>query len=384
MLNDQLLEQLRHKGESHDLDYKVKRYAFANATDDEKSELLKDVLAMANTHRSGTAYILMGFAERTPDPAEAVGLSELDAIDDSRLQQFINDKLAAKLTFKYEERMFSGKRIAVLSIPKQKRPFYLTKPFGKVPKDTVFVRRGSATAIASPNEVAMMGATDIARGDADVDLVLLTIDNEEFPTQFAREFVTFPENLPNYGSQSTALFGRSLMNNEDYWREAAAYHTSWNQQIQVRIALRNHSDFALGDAHLEVTCASADRASVDILRADDLPEEPSKTDYLTPMRSVLSSVNQKVKVDERTQPPIAHIELGTLRPGQTVLSEADLALIPTNPGHYSLQVRIFANEIPSPLMVEHQFEVTGIESTATLVDLYSLMHPSESASDNNE
>ena len=34
---------------------KAERYKFAGASDEEKSELLKDVSAMANAHRDGTA-----------------------------------------------------------------------------------------------------------------------------------------------------------------------------------------------------------------------------------------------------------------------------------------------------------------------------------------
>lgn len=83
MLTDALLEQLRYRGEGSDLDYKAERYPFAKANDDEKSELLKDILALANSHRDGTVYILMGFKEKPPHPAEVVGLSPEGAIDDS-------------------------------------------------------------------------------------------------------------------------------------------------------------------------------------------------------------------------------------------------------------------------------------------------------------
>lgn len=68
-MDDRLLAALRYRGESADLDYKVERYKFAKASDEDKSELLKDVLAMANSTRDGTVWILMGFKEHTPEPA---------------------------------------------------------------------------------------------------------------------------------------------------------------------------------------------------------------------------------------------------------------------------------------------------------------------------
>lgn len=157
MLPDSLLEELRSAGESSTLDYKAERYKFSKATDDEKSELLKDILAMANAQRSGDAYILMGFKENAPYPAEVVGLPAKGAIDDSRVQEFINLKLESKLAFRYEEQLFDGKHIAVITIPKQSRPFYVTKTFGKVEANTVYLRRGSSTGIATPREIYRMG-----------------------------------------------------------------------------------------------------------------------------------------------------------------------------------------------------------------------------------
>lgn len=53
MISDALLEDLRYRGEGTDLDFKAARYPFANATEKEKSELLKDVLALANASREG-------------------------------------------------------------------------------------------------------------------------------------------------------------------------------------------------------------------------------------------------------------------------------------------------------------------------------------------
>ena len=200
MLTDELLEKLRYKGEGSDLDYKAERPAFAKASDSDKSELLKDVMAFANAHREGTAYILFGFKESAPHPAEVVGLPNEGAIDDAQIQQFVNEKLETKLDFRYEERMFSGKRVAVLSIPKQPRPFYLTKPYGKLAKETVYVRRGSATGVASLREVAMMGAANTSRPEPRLELLLFDGRGESLPSQVERVFYEFPDDLPDYST----------------------------------------------------------------------------------------------------------------------------------------------------------------------------------------
>ncbi len=53
--------------------------------------------------------------------------------------------------------------IGSIQIPIQERPFYLNKDYGKLKKDTIYVRRGSSTAIADPDEIAKMGAGAAAR-----------------------------------------------------------------------------------------------------------------------------------------------------------------------------------------------------------------------------
>lgn len=197
MLPDSRLEELRSAGESSTLDYKAERYRFAKASEDDKSELLKDILALANSQRSGEAYILLGFKENAPYPAEVVGLPADGAVDDSRIQEFINAKLESKLNFHYEEQMFSGKQIGVISIPKQHRPFYVTKSYGRVEANTVYLRRGSSSGVATPREIYRMGDADQAKGDALFDLMVLDEQNNSLSDLFKRTFLTF-DDLPDY------------------------------------------------------------------------------------------------------------------------------------------------------------------------------------------
>ncbi|HBR2370871.1 TPA: putative DNA binding domain-containing protein, partial [Klebsiella pneumoniae] len=82
-----LLNMLRYKSEGTDIDFKSAQYRFTNGSENDKSELLKDILAIANSWRDGTGYILLGFKDQRPNPAEVVGIH--DSIDDSRIQQFV-------------------------------------------------------------------------------------------------------------------------------------------------------------------------------------------------------------------------------------------------------------------------------------------------------
>ncbi|WP_181183707.1 MULTISPECIES: helix-turn-helix domain-containing protein [unclassified Mesorhizobium] len=371
MLTDTLLEELRCRGEGADLDYKVERYPFSNASDEEKSEILKDILALANAHREGTGYILIGFKEKSPHPAEVVGLSSQGVIDDSRLQEFVNGKLESKLEFRYEERLFEGRHIAVISIPKQQRPFYLKRDYGKLTKHAVYLRRGSATAIASPREIAMMGAANTARGEVRVLLSFQSPENQPLQYRFEREFLIFPEKLPDFAESRNEMFDfPRIPSNKNYWRDGAYYYSSWRRVIQVRFILDNNSEFSIGDAHLEVTCHCPEGEAVSLLRADCMPEVPA-TSYLAHVRP--ERANQLMVVDNRGSKPVAHVTLGTIRPGQTVRAEDDLAILPSAPGRYLLQARILANEIPNPLLIEHEFELVGSATKVGVSDFLALM-----------
>jgi predicted HTH transcriptional regulator len=154
-VNDGLMEQLLHEGESSNLDYKRDQYLFGGATDNEKSELLKDILAFANGWRHAEAYILIGVEEVAGGRSTVVGVSY--HIPENDLQQFVNSKTNRPVTFSYRSYPFEGKQVGVITIPQQDRPLYLIRNFGRLQRHVVYYRQGTTTAIASPDDIARMG-----------------------------------------------------------------------------------------------------------------------------------------------------------------------------------------------------------------------------------
>jgi len=150
-----LIENLLCQSEGTAIDFKKEQYPFQKATDEQKSELLKDILAFANSWRQNEAYIVIGVEEVVGERHIPVGTEE--HFDDSQLQQFVNGKTNRKVTFAYEVHLLEGKKFGVIRIPKQERPFCTTKSYGKVKKDTVYYRLGSSTATANPDDIARMG-----------------------------------------------------------------------------------------------------------------------------------------------------------------------------------------------------------------------------------
>lgn len=155
-MNESELNSLLRRSENETLDFKSKQYPFAGARDEEKSEMLKDVLSMANAWKSSDAYILIGVEEKNE---RATGLCGADVtLGDSCVQQFVNSKTNRPISFRVEVLPHQGVNLTIIHIDKkQNRPICLVKNFGSLKKGVVYIRHGSSTDEAAPDEIAEMG-----------------------------------------------------------------------------------------------------------------------------------------------------------------------------------------------------------------------------------
>jgi hypothetical protein len=86
-MDAKLLNELLHEEESATLDFKRDQYPFVGADDSTKSELLKDVLAMANAWRRAETFILIGVEDVRGGRSNPLGVTTQH--DDATLQQFV-------------------------------------------------------------------------------------------------------------------------------------------------------------------------------------------------------------------------------------------------------------------------------------------------------
>ena len=123
-LTESQIKNLLEQNEGIALDFKRDQYKFKGATKDEKSELLKDILAFANTLRDSTAYILIGIDETEDNGNKVTGITE--HLEDSNLQEFVNKKTNTPIDFVYQKNSYKDKSLGIIIIPIQnKRPIYL-------------------------------------------------------------------------------------------------------------------------------------------------------------------------------------------------------------------------------------------------------------------
>ena len=107
-----LLENLLHQEEGPALDFKEEQYPFDNVDAGMKAELLKDILALVNSWRLTTAYILIGVKEVKGGRSEIVGVEE--HLDDANLHQFVNGKTQRLVEFSYLPFHIEGVDIGVV------------------------------------------------------------------------------------------------------------------------------------------------------------------------------------------------------------------------------------------------------------------------------
>jgi len=165
-----LFEQLLRQPESEMLDFKSSQYRFIRATDIEKSELLKDILAFSNVARQADAYILIGVEEVKGNRGIVRGVN--DHLNDSDLQQFVCSKTNRPPVFSYSAFEIHGLSCGVIRISVQKRPIFLLKDFGKLKANAVYLRRGSSTDEANPDEIAQMNAAELDSGKPLLEIIV--------------------------------------------------------------------------------------------------------------------------------------------------------------------------------------------------------------------
>lgn len=280
ILPAQLIEGFLYQNEGTALDFKSKQYRFNDATDDDKSELLKDILSFVNSWRQGDAFILIGVQAVNGGKHILIGTEE--HFDDAQLQQFINSKTNRRVLFSYEVVLVEEKKIGVIRIPKQERPIYVKQKFGKVEKAVVYFRLGSSTAIATPDDIAKMGRdTILSYAVPLLNLKFAELKNRiELNTAIELTSIAYdeiPTPLPEMGEKSrNTIFDipeSTSFVNKDYWRELERYIRIHSLVRPVGLVLRNQGSSLAQQVRVEIIGSNSN--GITVIDEDDLPKEPA-------------------------------------------------------------------------------------------------------------
>lgn len=215
------IEALLWEDESTSLDFKQSQYPLT--TEDEKSELLKDILAFTNSFRRETAYVLLGVRENKGGRATITGVTH--HLNDHDLQQLINSKTNRPIELSYHTLTVDNQQVGIIKIPRQARPAYPMKDFGNLKANTVYLRHGSSTSIATPDEIARMGSDQQQVVRTSPEISVLQQIHEQ--SRIYQRIIRLWESITRIPDHYVTNIPRSAA----YEQERRALHVQFNQEF---------------------------------------------------------------------------------------------------------------------------------------------------------
>lgn len=388
MQNQIPIEELLYEEEGTTLDFKQKQYIFESANEYQKSELIKDILAFSNAWRRSDAYILIGVEEVKGGRSRPLGIEK--ELDDAQLQQFVNSKTQKPINFTYKTILVDGIKIGIIWIPTQSRPYYLEKNFGKLKKHTVYIRRGSSTDEASPEEVHSMGRAEVAEAQEVPDL------NFEFASlekrislgeekSIEKVFLDIPpiKSIPDYREEeSSGPFGIRISSfnlnhlNPDYYRNIVKYYYVLKKSEKLSFSLKNNSSITVSDIRVEIIIEKQGNKFT-AFTDDDFPDFP-RSEYnaianIRPLsEQIARNAKPSIKIQDLGDKYRIEVPFEKTLPKQTIFCDESIFIASNNSFEIRAQVLIYADNIPSPLETSLAISCKVIKAPGSLKDIMAI------------
>lgn len=367
-MDDQLVESLLYQEESETLDVKEAQYAFTRGTDEQKGELLKDILAFANAWRQTDAHILIGVKEVKAGRSIICGIPPQQQMLNRNLQQFINSKTNRPVAFSYEPYRYENTEIGVITIPVQERPVFSTVKFGRVEAEKVYIRRRDTTDVANPDEISRMVSSAIMnRTQPALEVHFADLDNREsLGTSFSMTstVLDLPESrsIPLYGPPPRETFGVSFdvmdtMRNRDYYRNVATYLQQQALLAKIGLVVKN-SSATMGEQVI-VTLGFDAVPGLVVCDEHDAPSKPSTYNAAIPdIRRLNHTRGRFIDVNRYGNRFEVKAHFGTLQPGMTEWSDETFLMGADRPVVVEVNGIISSNNLRRPYDFSGKIEIT--------------------------
>lgn len=414
-MNVSQFEQLLFEEETSTLDFKQCQYAFVKAADEDKAELLKDLLGFANAWRRSTAFILIGVKEVRGGRSEVVGIGAAEQLDDHALQQFVNNQTNRPVPFHYEAFGYEGKQVGIIQVEVPRgRPYFLKKDFGRLKRNEVYVRRGSSTdptKPAGPDEIAQMGSGNPWTGAADASLsVEFALAKREqrlgCELEWQAENCRMPaaDDIPPLKEQSQEIAlpgGRSFhvpnisaanvfeRLNSKYYVELANYLRFRKLVREVRLVITNTGEVPAQDVRLEFTLPHG--AGLGVFDWRDAPEQPARRTSVVGVPAAMRKLKYRAAMEqagavdiERTDHETKlEINGGSLQPGRSVWTDSFFLGVGTS-RTVELRGVIYAANLPKPQECTLAIRATISETSMGVDELLAFDNASAEEADESD
>jgi len=388
-------EKLLFEDESTTLDFKRDQYKFVRASDEDKSELLKDILGFANAWRRSKAYILIGVKEVQGGKSHIVGTT--NHLDDHSLQQFVNNMTNQPVQFGYETCAIEGKQVGVIRIERQARPIYLKRDYGKLEKDKVYIRRGSSTDPSKPasiDEIAQMGKSEVSSTQKPIITIEFAATEREqrlgSKIQWKGEFCNMPEvkdipdlSPPRRASNQLGILMPGLSSfsfdnilNEDFFRKYANYEFLKRLYKPIRLVVCNDGKTFADDVRVEIEIIKGQ--GLGVCDGSEFPEKPKPR--VSRFEAISHSVHNIrpivsrpgcVDIDIHEDKMKIEINCSALQPGRKVWSDEFYIGVPKS-GTHLIVGKVLAKNLPDPIEFELKVDADIEESSLSVDELIAL------------
>ena len=166
MNEHKLIEDLLKRQESDNLDFKSGQYNFKKTHG--KSGFIKDIVAMANTPRSSSAYIIVGIQEQSGKVRSATGTT--DHPDEAMLGSIVSGKVDPVPRFSYTQVSYYGVTLGLIEIPcEQPVPIMPRTDYGVLRRGCVYIRRNTQNTEADQTDLARINEWGKVQGEQHID-----------------------------------------------------------------------------------------------------------------------------------------------------------------------------------------------------------------------
>jgi hypothetical protein len=379
LMDAQLLENLLQQEESATLDFKRDQYAFAGASTTQKGELLKDILALANAWRQTDAHVLIGVEEVRGGRSIPCGIPSAEHLQDHDIQQFVHGKTNRELSFSYAPFPFNSVEIGVITVPLQERPIYLIKDYGGLRANVVYVRRGSSTGEATPDEVLRMASGTLSLGVPSVlQVEFADIKNREKHGLGLRVLCKPREipplnRIPLFGEAPTPFSAIDYGQNRQYYRDVAEWFRDFAHLCPVGLVVPNPSSILA--EHVIVTVQIESASGLALLDARDMKPFPSSSWSLPVAPS--GRYSRRIDVAQYANRYEILAELGNVQPGTEAWSQDVFYIGARMPQLVQADLRISANNLRVPMVLRAEIEIETSTQPMAVQEILALARAKE-------
>ena len=250
----------------------------------------------------------------------------------------------------------------MIEIPIQKRPFYLKKQFGKVAPNSVYKRDGSSTAIATPDEVATMGAEQHLDGIPQLALHWADIDRRAIlSSPLSVSTLVLNPQLPDDTFENPNTLSFDFRNNPNFYKEAIRYAFDMSFMRPFGLQLCNQSPVVAKRVRF---VGSINRGkTLSVFDHTNHPTRPYRNfddmvrNSVVPLRQQLQKPPDPCAQELPDKWEIT-IDFGDVRPRDEVWTSSEL-LIGSIGGVTTLKGELRGDNLPEPILcaLEINFEV---------------------------